>query len=214
MADREALDLLTGDMAGHQEKTGKLPTPGENQALAGELFERLDRKAGEKKPAIVADPPEVKHIGDLSHLDCPPLGQPIARAPSAVELKAKEKGYRLLRGDNAPHVVPVKLSSRALEMHKKITARVKLLMSKEESGVLGAPSWRDQVLAVQSLQFTGRTEKEVAAVSKAFGPKVAAIHAARGGRASAAVAILKVLDESSAVFGDWWVDAPKKVMIG
>lgn len=206
MADREALDLMTADMAGHQVATGKLPTPGENQALAGELFERLDRKAEEKKPEVVVDPPAVKLAGDgqlASHLE-----------RSATERKAKEMGYRLLRGENAPKVTPVELSSRAIEMHEKIRLRVKLLMSKEESGVLGAPSWRDQVLAVQSLQFTGRTEGEVAAVAKTFGTKVAAIHAAQGGRASAAVAILKVLDESSAVFGPWWLETPKRIQVG
>lgn len=197
MADREALDLLLGDMAGHQTLTGRETTPTRNQALAAEVFERLDRKAQEPKPAapVVADAPDPNE-------------------PKLSDIEAKKRGFRILRGDKVPEGAPLVLDGKTLERYEKVSERVQLLLSKPERGPLGQPSWRERVLAVQSLQFTGRSVREIDAVRKAFGMKIASVHARSGGRASAALAISMIVELSNEVFGPWWAEQPKPVVVG
>lgn len=201
MADREALDLMTGDMAGHQAATGRLPTPAENQALAAQVFERLDHKAAEAKPRVTPDPP-------AREVDAADSGG------SAAAAKAQQMGYRMLRERDLPELVPVKMGPQTLERYEKIRARVKLLLTKVESGPLGAPSWADRMWAALSLKMTGRTEREVIAVGRLFGIELAIIHQHQGGKVSSAKAVLRLVEESSAVFGPWYADAPAKVMVG
>lgn len=198
MADREALDLFTADMAAHQLATGRMPTPGQNQAMAAEVFERLDQKAADVAPKVVADAP----AGAEESLRTRHGAVPIER-----------DGYRVLRGENLP-VVTVKMGPRTLERYEKIRRRVKLLLTKTESGPLGAPSWAERMWAALSLKVTGRSEREVVAVGRLFGLELAIVHQHQGGARSSSLAVLRLVEESSAVFGAWDADPPKKVMVG
>lgn len=199
MSDREALDALLGDMASHQaEHSHTLPTPAQNQALAAELLERLDRKAAAPAPApapIVVDAPD-------------------ASRPRPSDVEAAKRGFKIKRGDELGKDHEVKLGPATLERYEKVRLRVKLLMSKTETGPLGQPSWAERYGAVLSLGFTGRTEKEVEAVRRSFGPKIAAVHLEHGGKKSAALALKMLIEESNAAFGPWWAEMPKRIQVG
>lgn len=151
MADREGIELFLGDMAGHQAATAGQTTPGRNQALAADLFERLDQKraeqAGKLQPKPAAEPP------------------PVAAEPRASDLEAKRRGYRILRGGDLSPRTPVPggdvpliatWGPREQEYYRAVSARVRLLLDRPEPGILGAPSWRDQALAVLAVGATGQ----------------------------------------------------------
>jgi hypothetical protein len=196
-ADREALDALLGDMASHQaEVNHALPTPDQNQALAAELLERLDLKASAPPPAPV--------VVDL----------PDASRPRASDLEAAKRGFTIKRGDELGKDQEVKLGPATLERYEKVRLRVKLLMSKTESGPLGQPSWAARYGAVLSLGFTGRTEKEIESVRRSFGPKIAAVHLEHGGKKSAVLALKMLIEESNAAFGPWWAETPRRIQVG
>jgi hypothetical protein len=202
MSDREALDLFLGDMAGHQAVHAGETTPSANQALAAQLFERLDQKAAdaERRMAPVSSSPD-------------PV--PDEERPSRKEAEKRGYTFKELPDPEPSEEAPPQnvLGPRTLELYEKINARLRLLLSKVESGPLGSPSWRDRVLAAQSLRVTGRTEKEVAAVGRLFGLELALIHARSGGKVSAARAVIKLINESDAAFGSWKADAPRKMIL-
>lgn len=150
MADRESFDTFLGDMAAGQSRAGEV-TPRANQALAADVFQRLDQKREEQNrrltPASVPDP------------------TPDADAePRASDLEAKRRGYRILRGgdlsqddDGKPRRV-VQWGVREQWFHAAVKARVALMLSLPERGILGAPSWRERTMAVLSLAATGQRE--------------------------------------------------------
>lgn len=184
MADRGGLDLMLGDMAAHQTRFQGETTPDANQALAARALERLDQKQAEADGR-----PKYEKMGPA----------PIPTAPPAqAAAEAAKRGFKLVRLPSDPGenlVAPV--TGRALAMYRGIRERVLLLLTKRESGPLGQPSWRDRVLAIQADHYDvkcGRTLKERKA------------HAARR--------MLNLVEESSATFGPWWAEKPKRVQVG
>jgi hypothetical protein len=73
----------------------------------------------------------------------------------------------------------------------KLRARIDLLLTKMESGPLGAPSWHHRVLAILALKYAG--------------PALAA---------TAGAQMAELVEQSSAVFGDWRAEKPRRVQVG
>jgi hypothetical protein len=72
--------------------------------------------------------------------------------------------------------------------------RAKMLLGKPEPGILGRPSWRARILAVQSYLHDPRIPAEKR--GDVYGEKLQAL-----------------CDESSAVFGDWRKPEERKIYL-
>jgi hypothetical protein len=83
----------------------------------------------------------------------------------------------------------VEAAKRGFEF--KDERRVALLLSKDESGPLGAPSWRARVMAIMALKYA-KPELRVTA-----GAQLAAL-----------------VEESNATFGAWYAERPKRIQVG
>ena len=134
MSDREALDAMLGDMAGHQTNHVGEVTPGANARLAVPLFERLDQQRAEEDrkiaPARTISPvPEVR----------------------ASDIEAKKRGWTFDRSAELP-MVAAPLSKRDRSRASATLRRLSLLLSKVERGPMGQPSWADRVKAILVLQ--------------------------------------------------------------
>lgn len=184
MADRESFDLFLGDLAAGQ--SHREVTPRANQALAAELFERLDQKRAEQE-------------GRLAPAPAPPPAPTADAEPRAADLEAKRRGYRILRGGdlspsaagNGANETPLiaTWTQREQWYYAAVSARVKLLLRHPESGPLGQPSWRDRALAVLSLAATGQ-------------------------RQLAAHQMAELCRDSEAVFGSMFIERLPKVFVG
>lgn len=227
MTDRDytaGLEGLQADMAEHQLRFSGVPTAEANRALAVDAIQRLAQQDAEAKQAQPA-PPTV------------PAAIETTRERRTVNerqyLLKKEPDKSLLRQASPPeawfltHAEP----------------RIMLLITKPEPGPLGAPSWRDRVLAVLSIHEHAASLRAAAEDPAVFAAQKRDVermnplerasllkHLGISGisdltpefaRAKAAdldrrylTAMCDLLEASSAVFGDWKKDAPKKVQVG
>lgn len=136
MSDREALDAMLGDMAGHQTNHVGEVTPGANVRLAVPLFERLDQQRAEADRKIVA-------------------ARPTSPVPEVrvSDIEAKKRGWTFDRSPELP-AVSAPLSKRDQERADATLRRLSLLLSKVERGPMGQPSWADRVKALLVMQVT------------------------------------------------------------
>lgn len=180
MADREALDLFLGDMASHQAAHVGETTPSANQSMAAELFERMDQKRADAERAI-------KTPASMA-ADPFPAG---ADRPSRVE--AIKRGFEFKDESQLPEEKPIEKvwSQRDVKRYEKVQRRVALLLTKDESGPLGAPSWRARVMAVMALKYAK--------------PEL---------RATAGAQLAALVEESNATFGAWYAEKPKRIQVG
>lgn len=154
MHEREGFDLFLGDMAAHQrDRVGEV-TGAANQALAVPLFERLDQKRAEQARRMTPASASA------------PRTPPPPTEERASDREAKRRGFRILReddlgpeptGDKALPVVAT-WGTREQQLYRAVGARVQLLLSKPEPGLLGAPSWRARAMAVLAVSATGKRE--------------------------------------------------------
>lgn len=188
MSDRAAFDNFVADMSAHQAEHAGEVTGSANQALAAPVFEKLDQQAAEAPyewPAGRTHPDEVKPRGFLTERQS--------------DIEARKRGWRLVREDDlapessAPPVVKT-FTPRELELYEAISQRVSLLLSKPESGPMGAPSWRARYLAIVAEKMAQPGNKEAARV--------------------AALKTLELCSESEAAFGPIHAVRPKLVMVG
>jgi hypothetical protein len=178
MADREALDLFLGDMAGHQAQFVGETTPSANQSMAAALFEQMDQKRADVAGRLVSAPAAADPA-------------PADERPSRVE--AAKRGFEFKDESQLPDEKPIAdvWSQRDVQRYEKVQRRVALLLSKDESGPLGAPSWRARVMAIMALKYA-KPELRVTA-----GAQLAAL-----------------VEESNATFGAWYAERPKRIQVG
>lgn len=186
MADdaREAVDAMQADMAEHQRRFASGGVTAEkNQAMAAAAMEQLERRRAEMRLAPVASPP--------------------VQAPVEKKVERKEidgKGYLL--ATNPTDDIATRPASPAEQWFlEHALPRIEMLLAKVESEIAGAPSWAMRTMSVLAFH------------AKAMDLKMA------GHRELAEIAerrymfeLVELLEASSAKFGDWKKDAPKKLV--
>jgi hypothetical protein len=129
------------------------------------VLERIERQISDRKPAPA------------------PQAKPDGESQGKAERRAQDRGYQMLKGDalnGLTKTISVAGSAKQAEFYIKLQKRVDFLLTKEDRGPLGQPSWADRVLAAL---FTCRLDK------------------ARG-----TAELLEVCRDSVAVFGDFMAD--------
>jgi hypothetical protein len=181
---REGLDGLQGDMAAHQERFHGGITAEANRSLAVDLVERLDREQSESLP-----PAPVSLAAS----------EPIKESVERREIDGK--GYTVTKGPDAPLLR--KANEYELWFLSHALPRIELLLTKMDTGPLGQPSWHQRVLAVLELK------------SRVSGLRLGNLHDVADALESRYFGeLLLLLEESSALFGDWKSDRGTKVMVG
>jgi hypothetical protein len=192
------------DMAAHQRMRGVDATPGANQALATRTFERWDRKWQEAK--------------------APPPGQavdpwPTGERPSDVTARklgeARGVRYRIVREPELERKSrEVILSPARRQELLWLDARVILLgtgrypdgrytrVSIMETGPLGQPSWFQRINAAI-----------VTNLSKCRSCAQAKLDRCEHKKREAAVELLRICEDSIAVFGEWKRDPFRQVWL-
>lgn len=187
MIDRdyaEGVDALQSDMARHQrEIAGGEVTAAKNHAFAVATIERLEREQADAPPPA-------------------PPGHTPAPAPTLDKKTIEDRTYTL---DAAPSVAPMFRTASEFEhqVMRHAMPRIELLMSKQDTGALGTPSWRTRTLA--AMYF-----------------KAKAVEAGKAGRTDLAeiyerafqLDVAELLEASNISFGDWRKDAPTKIVVG
>ena len=126
MADSETRDLIEADMASHEARFGGEVHASRNQMLAAEALRELDRQRAES-PVIAPEP---------------------ATQPDRLTVKRELNGHTYTI-DKAPDKTPLYRSATDFEANvlKHAMPRVKLLLSKQDEGPFGTPSWRTRAMA-------------------------------------------------------------------
>jgi hypothetical protein len=181
--DYEAgLDGLQADMAEHQRRYVGEVTASKNQSLAREAIERIERQDRES----AATAPEARPQAPL------------------VTSERREVDGRTYIMDREPDRTPMFRSASEFEQQvlQRAEPRIQRLMSEDDSGPLGSPSWRARTLA--AMYF-----------------KVKSIEHRRAGHLDLAeycerafqLDLENLLEQSNASFGDWRKDAPSRITI-
>lgn len=167
---RDGFNAFTEDMAEHQRSVGSEPTPAANQDLAAAEFEKLEKQGAFKRADATPAPP----------------------APEQLELREKRtvngRDYTLTK-DFKHGDVPM-LPGRLKEESIKILRRLQMLLRLQETGPLGAPSFRTKAIDVMDALTIRKNHFEFLAKLDAL------------------------LEESNKYFGDWQVDPAPKVYVG
>jgi hypothetical protein len=184
---RAGLDNLQADMAAHQSRFRGEVSAESNRALAVDTVEKLERKMVDEAGRLQPNPTVV----------APP---PIEKSIERRDVDGKK--YVVSKGpDTSPLLRKASESEHWFMTHAM--PRVELLLTKLDTGPLGEPSWNQRVLAVMAL-------KSQANGLQAGGLRDAAADLER----RFMFELVQLLNASSATFGDWQKDAPKKVMVG
>jgi hypothetical protein len=183
--DLAAVDALREDMALHQRAHVGEVTDSKNHAMAAGVFERLDRKESEDRPAA----------------PLPPVALPVKHGVS-TEIKEGEHGsYRL----TSSPVDDAKFRPASAFEHWFMThamPRVNLLLTKTETGPLGQPSWAQRTYAVMELQ------------SRVAGLRARGLHqSADDVTRRFSFELVELLDASNATFGNWKSDPDPRISV-
>lgn len=168
---RDGFDAFTEDMAEHQRTHGVMPTPAANQNLAAAEFEQLEHK-GAFAPRDAA----------------PAIAEPEPEPELREQREVNGREYTLTK-DQRHGDLPV-LPGRERQEMVKILQRLRMLLKLEDTGPLGAPSWRTRVIAVMDAIAVRNNWLEFLTL------------------------LDPLLEESSKYFGDWAVDPEPKIFVG
>ena len=171
----EIRDSIEADMAGHEARTGEVHAA-RNQLMAAEALEQWERSQSDAK----APPPPSSDasVGSL----------PIERT---VEKRTTENGtYTVTREVDAQMF----RSASDFETQVMIRARprIDLLMSKEDSGPLGTPSWRAKTLAAMYFKVKSLEAKKAGQLDlETYYERAYQLD------------LEELLESSNQIFGDW-----------
>lgn len=213
---RETLDALQADMAAHQRRFGGDVTAESNRVLVAGELEQAERM--------------------ITHREEPAPEAPAPVEKSIERAQVEGRNYLLSREQDRP-IVRVASPIEA-EFMVLAEARMMQLLALGDSGVRGAASWRDRVLAImeikgkaaawkaaaaapEQLAETRRTCERDQALLKVFGletisqltPAFCLAKAADVERQFLA-AFLELLEDSNLLFGDWKNPPGPKVIVG
>lgn len=226
--DYEAgLDGLQADMAAHQHRIGKEVTAEANRALAQDAIEKLDRQAGSTAPEPGPVAPTI------------PIRPEVTREQRVLG----ERSYVVKKDTTADgqDLLLRKATAHEAWFLAHAMPRVALLLTKPESGPLGAPSWRDRVLAAMDIHSHAASLRAAAEDPTDFARQKRAIDTMppleknRVLRALDIIAtseltpafarkkadeldrkylvtLCAILEDSCVPFGDWKKDAPTKAV--
>jgi hypothetical protein len=169
-SDRRAgMDVVQGDMAEHQRLTGQEVTAEANRELARDTFAELDAKGtfDAPRPEAVAPPEETRQERRR-------LEREIEGRKYTVTKDADQSGN------------PLPMTARERDITVKALKRLHMLLELQDTGILGAPSWRQRACAVMAL----------ANDQVRFAQECDAL-----------------LEESNRYFGDWRVDPERKLIV-
>jgi hypothetical protein len=181
---REAVDQLEADMAAHVQRRGGEVKALDNKTLAASAIERLEREQADVKPAasVRADPAQPVQLGGREIKDVDGKKYIIDKNIAPLKFRtASEFEEQVLK-----HAMP----------------RIALLLSKNDTGILGLPSWRQRTEAamyfkVKSLEAAASNKPDLAEhYERAF-----------------QLDVEELLEASNQPFGDWRKGAPQKLII-
>ena len=119
-------ECFAHDMAEHQKRIGKLPTPEENRKLVEPEFEKLERQLQDDWARFKA---KSKPRADKRSFE--------------DKVRGSEWTYFKAEGDGNSGTIP-----RFTMDDIRARERIALLVHKKERGPKGQPSWRDRVMAM------------------------------------------------------------------
>jgi hypothetical protein len=154
-------------MAAHQRAFKGEVTGEANRVLAAKTFDELERN------------------GTLA----PAIAEAVAPAPAPIERTTQQVGeYTITKeADSADSAVP--LSEADARTAAAVWARLRLLLSLPDEGVLGAPSWRTRAkAAIGSMLMPGRVLRVQHEIQE-------------------------LLDDSNRLFGDWRAEPDRKIIV-
>ncbi len=185
--DREALDQIQADMAGHQQEHANVEVTAEqNRRMAADLCQQIDREEADASPPPAASP----------------VSPPEPDLPRTRERREIDgKGYVVTKGGSVSPILR-KASPAEQWFATHAQPRIDLLLTKKESGPLGAPSWHDRVHAV--LYFGIRVNAAREAGRLDLVPELERRYMYE---------MVELLEASSTVFGDWKGDAPTRATV-
>ncbi len=192
------LDGLQEDMAAHQRRQGLEPTAEANRELALSEVQRWDRQAAEDGTGPAAPAPT------------PPVSAPV---PDAEVVTKRETGLLAVDADRTAYK-PV--DERTQRLIRTMGARVELLMSKTESGPLGAPSWAQRLDAVMALRARAAEHWKAGELLVKRGVPIlanACFVASKEVERRYMHELKELLEASSATFGDWRKEPERKVVV-
>ena len=178
---RDGLDAIQADMAEHQRTHRGEVTAEANRKLAVETFSDLDaRGVFEAAPA----PPEPK--------------------PTRQERRLLERQERVVNGktyqvtkDDAVDGPVLPLSKRQQGEVVKALQRLHVLLTLQDEGILGAPSWSNRAKAVFSIIADPKSGTTMVQREIRFAQELDAL-----------------LEDSNRLFGDWKADPDPKIYVG
>ncbi len=181
---RESLDDLQADMAAHQKRFSGEVTASSNQALAAGAIERVEREQAER--------PRLSIVPDVE-----------GSAPIVTKTERREGKHGRYTVRTEPDKPMLRQGTKAeLDFLAHALPRVELLLTKEETGPLGQPSWKQRVLAV--MEFKSRVPGLRLAGLKEEADRLDRRYL---------LELLALLDDSNQLFGDWKADAPTKITV-
>jgi hypothetical protein len=174
---RDGFDAIQGDMALHQRITGREVTPDANARLAASEFEKLEAQGVFERASEILAPPETPEQK---------FGRELQERRDEQQRTIDGKTYKVTR-DNDQGGAPVAMDSKERELTVKALKRLHMLLGLEDTGILGAPSWKMRAVACCSHMATNpiRFAQEMD----------------------------ELLEASNRYFGDWKIDPDKKIFI-
>lgn len=183
MADPiETRDALEADMAAHERRFNGEVHASRNQSLAAEAVEQLERARRDAQHAPLSEPPA---------------------QPERFDQRRELNGHTY-RIQKEPDRTPMYRSATDFEANvlRHALPRVQLLLTKQDSGPFGTPSWRTKALAA----FYFKTKSHEAATS---GKHDEAEIFERAYQQD----LYELLEASNQPFGDWRKSAPDKSIV-
>lgn len=181
----EARDLLESDMARHQTRFSGEVTASSNQALAADALQQLDRERAESLPP-------------------PPSSEVSGSAPIEHVVTERELNGQKYKIDVDVDKTPMYRTATEFEHHvlRHAQPRINLLLTKQDEGPFGTPSWRIRTMAALYFKiksheaFTSGKTDEADIYDRAFQQD-----------------LYELLEASNQPFGDWRKSVPAKPLI-
>ena len=163
-------------MRAHEARTGEVHAT-RNQAMAAEALEQYEREQRDRN-ATATRPPDSGPVGSL----------PIERT---VEKRETDRGaYTITREADAPMFRTA--SEFEANVLKHAQPRIELLLSKQDSGPLGTPSWRAKTLAAMYFKVKSLEAKQANQIDlETYYERAYQLD------------LSELLESSNQIFGDW-----------
>ena len=180
---REGVEGLQSDMARHQRRFASEVTATANQALAVATIERIEKQDAERESPT-------------------PLAATTPSVPDQ-EVQTKEIDGKTYTLDKAPDRPMYRTASQfEADVLAHAQPRLALLLSKQDTGPFGTPSWRDKTMAAMYFKV-----KSLEAI------KTKRTDLAEYYEQAYQLDLAELLEASNQPFGDWRKDPERKLIL-